>query len=146
MLLRYEDRTSMAHGIEARPPFLDLRVVESALRFHGTALMKRGLNKVPLRRCVADVLPKSVLERRDKKGFPTPESTWLRGPLRQYVRAKARAAHERFPHLVPARQLTLIDQVLQESGSLRFPIWRVASFGAWAERFNMSDEILVGAR
>jgi asparagine synthase (glutamine-hydrolysing) len=137
MLLRYEDRTSMAHGIEARPPFLDVRVVESALRFQGTALMKQGLNKVPLRRCVADVLPRSVLERRDKRGFPTPESAWLRGPLRQYVRVKARAAHERFPNLVPASQLTLLDNALQEAGPLRFPIWRVASFGAWAERFNV---------
>ena len=34
-----------------------------------------------LRDALADLLPEQVRERRDKLGFVTPESRWLRGPL-----------------------------------------------------------------
>lgn len=137
MLLRYEDRTSMAHGIEARPPFLDHAVVETALRFHGTQLMLQGLNKVPLRRAITDLVPRAILNRREKQGFATPEAEWLRGPLRGYVLAKAQAAHERFPQLIGAAQLSQIHAALDARGPLGYPLWRTAVFGAWAERFGV---------
>jgi asparagine synthase (glutamine-hydrolysing) len=80
-LLRYEDRNSMAHSLEARVPFLDHRLAELLFSLDARRLIDRGRTKAVLRDALADLLPERVRERRDKLGFVTPESTWLRGPL-----------------------------------------------------------------
>ena len=80
-LLRYEDRNSMAHSLEARVPFLDYRFVELCFSLPGDELIRRGRTKDVLRRALADVLPPQVRERRDKLGFVTPEKRWFRGEL-----------------------------------------------------------------
>jgi asparagine synthase (glutamine-hydrolysing) len=137
MLLRYEDRTAMAHGVEARPPFLDHRVVESALRLGGHELIVGGITKAPLRAAASGVLPAAVLHRLDKRGFPTPEAAWVKGPLREYVARKAASARTRFPRLVSAETVASVTDVLNEVGPLRRPIWRVAALGAWADAFGV---------
>jgi asparagine synthase (glutamine-hydrolysing) len=40
-----------------------------------------------MRRALSDVLPRAVVERKDKLGYPTPFAQWLRGPLRNEVDA-----------------------------------------------------------
>ncbi|TML12464.1 MAG: asparagine synthase (glutamine-hydrolyzing) [Actinobacteria bacterium] len=80
-LLRYEDRNSMAHSIEARVPFLDYRLVELCFSLPGGELIGGGRTKDVLRRALGDLIPPIVRERRDKLGFVTPERTWLRGKL-----------------------------------------------------------------
>jgi asparagine synthase (glutamine-hydrolysing) len=66
---------SMAHGVEARPPFLDHR-----LWTHVAALpasLRRG--KRLLRDAMAGTLPSSTL-RRPKLGLATPHAAWWRQP------------------------------------------------------------------
>lgn len=77
-LLRYEDRNSMAFGIEARVPFLDYRLVEYALALPDRLKISNGMTKAILRRAMTDRLPTEVLARRDKVGFATPQRGWLR--------------------------------------------------------------------
>ena len=74
-LLRYEDRNSMAHSIEARLPFLDFRVVESALALPVDSKIHNGWTKYPLR--TSGILPESIAWRRSKLGFNAPERSWL---------------------------------------------------------------------
>ena len=76
-LLRYEDRNSMAFGIETRVPFLDYRLVELAVRLPDRLRVNRGLTKVVLRRAMTHRVPKAILDRRDKLGFATPQGRWL---------------------------------------------------------------------
>ena len=76
-LLRYEDRNSMAFGIEARVPFLDVRLVELCVRLPDRLRVDRGVTKAILRGAVSDRLPEAVAKRRDKMGFETPQSAWL---------------------------------------------------------------------
>jgi asparagine synthase (glutamine-hydrolysing) len=80
-LLRYEDRNSMAHSIEARVPFLDHRLVELAFSLPAGELIRGGRTKHVLRRALADLLPPPVRERTDKLGFVTPERAWFRAEL-----------------------------------------------------------------
>jgi asparagine synthase (glutamine-hydrolysing) len=84
-LLRYEDRNSMAHSLEARVPFLDHRLVELAFSLPGGELIHGGRTKDVLRRALADLLPESVASRRDKLGFVTPEKRWFRGALGEFA-------------------------------------------------------------
>jgi asparagine synthase (glutamine-hydrolysing) len=85
-LLHVEDRTSMAASIESRTPLLDYRLVELALRIPADLLFARNDPKPLLRRAVAPWLPREVVGRRDKKGFPTPLHWWQERPaLRELV-------------------------------------------------------------
>lgn len=77
-LLRYEDRNSMAHSIEARTPFLDYRLVELAFEMPMSHKIRDGWTKRSLRDATEGVLPPEIQWRKDKKGFVTPEVLWLR--------------------------------------------------------------------
>jgi len=77
-LLRYEDRNSMAFSVEARTPFLDYRLVERAQALPSADLIRGGWTKAILREAMRGIVPESVLWRRDKLGFATPEVRWLR--------------------------------------------------------------------
>ena len=83
-LLVKMDRTSMAHGLEVRSPFLDTQLVEFASRL-APSLKVRGLSlKRVLKRAVSDLLPKEILSR-PKRGFGVPLDRWFREDLAQYT-------------------------------------------------------------
>src|SRR3954454_14818265 len=76
-LLRYADRSSMAHSREVRLPFLDRRVAELAFSLPAAFLYRRGLPRAILRDAVRGPVPDSILGRRDKVGFAPPQAQWL---------------------------------------------------------------------
>jgi asparagine synthase (glutamine-hydrolysing) len=84
-LLKWDDRNFMAFAVEGRYPFLDVNVMEACLAIHPRALMVRGWTKEPLRRAYAKHLPESVIRRREKVGFETPQQQWLQGALRPWL-------------------------------------------------------------
>lgn len=79
-LLHVEDRTSMAASIESRTPLLDYRLVELALAMPERLHFTGGVPKPVLRAAVAPWLPAPVVQRRDKRGFPTPLEHWRSRP------------------------------------------------------------------
>ncbi len=82
--LRKVDRMTMAHGLEARLPFLDYRLVELAMRlpsgYKVTALQTKRL----LKDAAKGVLPSGVIHGK-KKGLTAPIAGWLTGPLKEYA-------------------------------------------------------------
>ena len=75
------DRATMAHGIEARVPFLDPKLVELAFSIDGTLHYRNGERKAVLKAAARRWLPESVLTTR-KKGFSIPVDKWiLRGGM-----------------------------------------------------------------
>lgn len=85
-LLVKMDRTSMAHSLEVRSPFLDTELVEFAFRL-APALKLRGLSlKRVLKRAVADLLPADILKR-PKRGFGVPLDRWFREDLESYTQS-----------------------------------------------------------
>ena len=84
-LLHIEDRVSMAVSIESRVPLLDRRVAELAASIPPVMKFSGGKLKHILLKSIKDVLPREIVARRDKMGFPTPLNEWMKGPLREYV-------------------------------------------------------------
>jgi len=78
VLLRYEDKNSMAHSVEARLPFLDFRLVEKIASFPLMQKIRSGWTKYILRDAMAGYLPKKIRLRKSKIGFETPENKWFR--------------------------------------------------------------------
>ena len=71
-LLKYEDRNSMAHSIEARVPFADHRLVDYVFAIPASYKIHQGWTKWLLRLAVKDLLPPEIVWRKDKMGFATP--------------------------------------------------------------------------
>jgi asparagine synthase (glutamine-hydrolysing) len=93
-LLLFEDRSSMAWGVESRLPFLDHRLVELARTFPDGWLLRRGWTKAILRSAVADLLPVEVRTRPRKLGLP--------GPVEAGPRVDSRPAREAWARLAGA--------------------------------------------
>jgi len=90
-LTHYEDRQSMAHGVEVRLPYLDHRIIEFGLSLPTELKVSRGWTKSLMRTAFEDVLPREIIWRRDKQGFSNPQEEWLRGPLRMQLNALFRS-------------------------------------------------------
>lgn len=77
VLLRYEDKNSMAHSIETRLPFLDYKTLETALSIPGEYKIRDGWTKWILRRIMSGQMPDNIVWRKNKYGFEAPEAQWL---------------------------------------------------------------------
>ncbi|MCP5389451.1 MAG: amidotransferase 1, exosortase A system-associated [Novosphingobium sp.] len=87
-ILTKVDRTSMAVSLEAREPLLDHRLVEFAARLPQRQRLRGVQGKYILKSTMKRYLPDDILFRQ-KQGFVTPISAWLRGPLAGETRAIA---------------------------------------------------------
>jgi asparagine synthase (glutamine-hydrolysing) len=84
-LLRYEDRNSMAHSVEARLPFLDYRLVEFAFSLPDEFKIRNAKTKAVLRDALKGYLVEEVRLRKDKMGFVTPEPLWYKTKLKDKI-------------------------------------------------------------
>lgn len=76
--LHYEDRNSMAFGVETRLPYLDYRIASEILPIPGRVKLRGGLPKALLRDATRGTVPPSILRRVEKQGYPAPLGRWLR--------------------------------------------------------------------
>ena len=132
-LLHVEDRMSMAHGLEARVPFLDDRLVQFAATMPANVKFKDGRLKHALREALGHRIPSSVLNRRDKMGFPVPLQEWARGDMNDAIvdilgseRARSRA------YLTPGFDpVSLVDDSTPAGRGL----WGILSLELWQQEF-----------
>lgn len=78
------DITTMAHGLEARSPFLDHPLMEYAATLPTNLKARYGQKKYLLRKAFAHIIPPEI-HRRPKMGFGIPVGTWFRGPLKKLL-------------------------------------------------------------
>ncbi len=75
-LLRFDDRSSSAFGIEGRPVLLDHRLVEFAFSLSPRLLIKNGWTKYILRKYLDRHGHSNIAWRKNKLGFPAPDTYW----------------------------------------------------------------------
>ncbi len=137
VLLRYEDRNTMAFGVESRVPFLDHILVEWLASLPAQMRLFRGWTKAVLREGLEGLLPERIRTRKTKLGFSTPESEWLGGPLAPWVHdTLARPRH--LPDVVDDRGLAVLLRRFrsgERSPGLQNVLCRLAIYETWAARF-----------
>jgi asparagine synthase (glutamine-hydrolysing) len=77
VLLRYEDKNSMAHSVESRVPFLDHRLVEFAVSLPIEHKLKGARAKLIMRDALTGDIPPMVMKRRTKLGFGGTFVSWV---------------------------------------------------------------------
>jgi asparagine synthase (glutamine-hydrolysing) len=135
ILLHYEDRSSMAHGIETRVPFLDHRLVEFCMRLPGTLRIHAGVTKAPLRRALNGSLPPAVAGRIDKLGYPEPLSNWLRREAHGEVAEILLSQRARARGILSSEA---VERDLREhrlGGNRVLPLYRALTLEIWFRNF-----------
>lgn len=131
-LLHVEDRMSMAHGLEARVPFLDHRIVELMATVPADVKFRDGELKRFLRKAMTHRLPIEIAERTDKMGFPVPLSYWRShdSAMRDFCGDLFGSSRSRnaFPFVVPSEKdvASLPDRGL----------WAHAGMEVWFQEFQ----------
>jgi len=85
LLLRMEDRSSMAFSLEARVPLLDHQLVDYGVSLPDHLKIQNGWSKFAIREAMRGVLPDVVRRRKTKLGFAAPDRRWLARELRPQV-------------------------------------------------------------
>jgi asparagine synthase (glutamine-hydrolysing) len=141
-ILHKVDRTSMAVSLETRVPFLDHRVVESALTMPTRHRVNGFRRKAILKRAFADLLPETII-RRGKEGFSTPMKHWLRSDLKERMLDTLSESRLRQDgYFRPSTVRKLIDEHLEERADHAHLLWSMTLFGMWRERYQNSSAAL----
>jgi asparagine synthase (glutamine-hydrolysing) len=90
--LMLTDRMTMAHGLEARSPFLDHELVEFLAKVPGNIKVQNNQPKHLMRKLAADYLPAPILNR-EKQGFMLPIAYWFRTDLFPLVSQSLENSH-----------------------------------------------------
>jgi len=85
LLLRMEDRSSMAFSIEARVPLLDHKLVEYGVSLPDRLKVRDGWSKYAVRQAVRGIIPERVRLRSSKLGFAAPDRLWAQRDLRKHI-------------------------------------------------------------
>ena len=133
-LLRYGDRVNMAFGVENRSPFLDHRLVEYVSALPSQMKIRGGTTKWIFRAVANGRIPKSILKRRLKMGFPTPVGVWLRKEILEDAR-KWFSNYSTLPLFNRWIDVDEVSRLLDEHASGKADhqalLWRLLSVGAW---------------
>ncbi len=137
-LLRYEDRNSMAFSVESRVPFLSKPLVEFALSLPEEWLVSpEGITKAILRQSMRGLVPDSVLDRKDKIAFQTPENAWMK-TLSPWIDRVLRSDRARsVAPLYVDKALELWRQIQEGYAPYSPAVWRWANMVEWAEAFDV---------
>lgn len=127
-LLHYEDRNSMAFSIESRVPFLDHRLVEFVFSLNDADKFRLGNTKYILRKSLKGLVPDTILNRKDKKGFVTPgEVKWLRGPLSHLLEID----YSKIDFISKNKAVKIIDDFKAGNNKNANLVWRIAILNYW---------------
>jgi asparagine synthase (glutamine-hydrolysing) len=121
--LRSSDHFTMSLPLEHRFPFLDVRLMDFALRLPPEYLFRNGYSKYVLRRAMASLLPAQVTWRRDKLGFPFPLQRFLRAE-REHLAPLGAAVASAGLWQGPLN----VDALLARDPEA---LWRICSTGHW---------------
>jgi len=137
-LLRYEDKNSMAFGMESRVPFLDSELVEFVFNLPIDQKIKKGWTRYVYRNALKGHMPELNRLRRSKIGFTNPEVAWIKHnavSIRKVFSSSKLAEHGLFnqDELVKS-----FDRWL--AGDERIDVlayWRILISQLWIERFDL---------
>jgi asparagine synthase (glutamine-hydrolysing) len=137
-LLRYEDRNSMAFSIESRVPFLTPDLVSFLLSLPEEFLVAPdGTSKAVFRSAMRGIVPDTILARRDKIAFATPERNWL-GQLSSWVE---RVLSSETAVRIPVFNLDLLKHewlsILKGRKPFDFRVWRWLNTIQWTQQFGI---------
>jgi asparagine synthase (glutamine-hydrolysing) len=125
------DRICMAHGLEARSPFMDHKLVEFAARLPATLKVRRGNLRYIQRKLAARYLPQNILNR-PKQGFSSALPYLLKNEYSQlYEACLSRSELARAQVLNPNVIARLVDEHVNHRADHGNRLWLLINAEVW---------------
>ena len=134
--LNYTDKMSMAVGIETRVPFLDIDLVEFALKVPPKYKMKGKATKYLLKKVAERYLPHDVIYR-PKTGFGAPVRDWIINDMHHMIVKKLLSKDDNNIDLFNFDKINkLIDLNKQGKIDASYSIWSLLAIDSWVKQFS----------
>ncbi len=135
LLLMRVDKMCMAHGVEARVPFLDHALVEYAMGLPARDKIAGHVPKAVLKSALRGLVPDWVLDR-PKMGFGAPVAEWLKGEFGCVAReAVARCPLFDGDGFDRAAIEALFDVHVSGRRDRSVQLWTLTNLALWHERW-----------
>ena len=131
-LLQVEDRVSMAVSIESRVPLLDRRIVDLISHMPAGMKFKGGEMKYLLKRTVKDIMPKKIMNRKEKMGFPVPLHLWANNKAKGFILDTLLSKNSKERNIVNPKYVE--DMVSSEQPFGR-GLWGILCLELWHQQF-----------
>jgi len=132
-ILTKVDRTSMAHALEVRSPFLDYRLVEFACRLPLRFKIHGRTTKRILRDATQDLVPSAILKR-SKQGFQVPLGKWFKESLKHWAEQRLFESSYGLLDREVVGQLWRDHQENRADNASK--IWLILFFNEWNDQFG----------
>lgn len=132
-LLQVEDRVSMHISLESRVPLLDTRISDLVTSIPPVLKFQGGRTKHLLKKAATNLLPKAILNRKDKMGFPVPIKEWMQGgPVKDFItdvllskKSKDRGIYK----------ISSLENMISNPGVGARQLWGALSLELWHQQF-----------
>jgi asparagine synthase (glutamine-hydrolysing) len=125
------DLGSMAHGLEARSPFLDHHLLELTASMPADYLVQGRTTKWFLKQALSSLLPKETLTKR-KRGFRLPLDRWFRTDLQPFMRERILEGHPLLWEMFDRSALEqFLNTYVQSRVNMSDHVWAVLWLSEW---------------
>ena len=136
-LLHYEDRNSMAFSIESRVPFLDYNLVEFVYSMPNDFKIKNSTTKYIFREAMDGILPNEIKKRKDKVGFATPQSQWIKSN-EHFFRTEIERSCDSLNKIVDRKKVMLwFEESFNNDYESLNKFWSIIIFAHWVKIYKV---------
>jgi asparagine synthase (glutamine-hydrolysing) len=133
-LLMKVDRMTMAHGLEARVPYLDHPTAELTATFSPEILIRKRQTKAVLRDLAKTLLPDQITNR-PQHGFLVPLDHWFDGNFASFASGLLSADSIRRRELLCPESVTSLLKEYQRNGKHSRMVWSLVLLELWYRKF-----------
>ena len=131
-LLHVEDRVSMAVSLESRVPLLDKRIVDLISSIPASMKFKGAEMKYIFKRAAKNILPKPILDRKDKMGFPVPLHQWAKNGAGDFFKDVLLSKQCRERGIFDMKQM---EQLIDKERAFGRSLWGALCIELWFQKF-----------
>jgi len=131
-LLQVEDRVSMAVSIESRVPLLDRRIVDLISRMPAGMKFKGGEMKYLLKKTIKDVIPRKIMNRKEKMGFPVPLHIWAKNEAKGFILDTLLSKNAKERNIVNSKY---VEDLISSERPFGRGLWGILCLELWFQQF-----------
>lgn len=128
------DRATMAHGLEARSPFLDQELVRFAATLPFDFHFRGGRQKAVLQAAMSDLVPSEVLSR-PKRGFQVPLGAWFRLALKPAFEERCLVSSSKLHRFCRPEEVKRLFDEHQKGVDHGNRLWMLLTLATWLEKY-----------
>jgi asparagine synthase (glutamine-hydrolysing) len=131
------DRLSMAASVELRSPFLDYKLVETALGSHRNITSFDKDPKYYFKKAMKGILPNEVIKR-EKRGFTPPVGEWVKGINEKYIHLLSDGFLTK-KNILDKKKISVLIKTWKTLPMYWYPIYQIILLEIWGREFVLGQ-------